>query len=201
MNLARQIEQYLPRQLLELVNDISRQAAERGERVYLVGGVVRDLLLGYPNLDLDLVVEGDAVKLAQQVAETSQAKLLAHHRFGTAKLRYENFTMDLATARKETYAKPGALPTVTPGTLKDDLVRRDFSINAMAISLASDDYEELVDPYQGKNDLEHRLIRILHPGSFSNDATRILRAVRYEQRLGFELETLTAQLLKRDTSM
>jgi tRNA nucleotidyltransferase (CCA-adding enzyme) len=201
MNLARQIEQYLPRQLLELVKDISGKSAKRGQRVYLVGGVVRDLLLGYPNFDLDLVVEGDAVQLAQQVAETSQAKLLAHHRFGTAKLRYENFTLDLATARKETYARPGALPTVTPGTLKDDLIRRDFSINAMAISLAANDYGELVDPYQGKSDLEHRLIRILHPGSFSDDATRILRAVRYEQRLGFELEAQTAQLLKRDIPM
>jgi tRNA nucleotidyltransferase (CCA-adding enzyme) len=201
MNLARQIEQYLPKQLLELVKDISEQAAKLGQRVYLVGGVVRDLLLGYPNFDLDLVIEGDAVKLAQQVAETSQAKLLAHHRFGTAKLRYENFTLDLATARRETYAKPGALPAVTPGTLKDDLIRRDFSINAMAISLASNDYGELVDPYQGKNDLEHCLIRILHPESFSDDATRILRAVRYEQRLGFELETQTAQLLKRDIPM
>jgi tRNA nucleotidyltransferase (CCA-adding enzyme) len=201
MNLARQIEQYLPQQLLELVKDISGQAAKRGERVYLVGGVVRDLLLGYPNFDLDLVVEGDAVKLAQQVAETSQAKLLAHHRFGTAKLRYGDFSLDLATARKETYAKPGALPTVTPGTLKDDLIRRDFSINAMAISLAVNDYGELVDPHQGKGDLEHRLIRILHPGSFSDDATRILRGVRYEQRLGFELETQTAQLLKQDISM
>ena len=201
MNLARQIEQYLPRQLLELVKDISGQAAKRGQRVYLVGGVVRDVLLGYPNFDLDLVVEGDAVKLAQQVAETSQAKLLAHHRFGTAKLGYENFTLDLATARKETYARPGALPTVTPGTLKDDLIRRDFPINAMAISLAANDYGELVDPYQGKNDLEHCLIRILHPESFSDDATRILRAVRYEQRLCFELETQTAQLLKRDIPM
>lgn len=198
MNLARQIEQYLPRQLLELVQNISGQAAERGQRVYLVGGVVRDLLLGYPNFDLDLVVEGDAVKLAQQVAETSQAKLLAHHRFGTAKLRYENFTLDLATARKETYARPGALPAVTPGTLKDDLIRRDFSINTMAISLAANDYGELIDPYQGNSDLEHRLIRILHPGSFSDDATRILRGVRYEQRFGFELEAQTAQLLKRD---
>jgi len=201
MNLARQIKQYLPQPLLELVQEISGQAAKLGQRVYLVGGVVRDLLLGYPNFDLDLVVEGDAVKLAQQVAETSQAKLLAHHRFGTAKLRYENFTLDLATARKETYARPGALPAVTPGTLKDDLIRRDFSINAMAISLAANDYGELVDPHQGKNDLEHRLIRILHPRSFSDDATRILRGIRYEQRLGFELEAQTARLLKRDIPM
>ena len=201
MNLARQIEQYLPQKLLALVKSINGKAVERGERVYLVGGVVRDMFLGYPNFDLDLVVEGAAVKLAQQVAETSQAKLLAHHRFGTAKLRYENFTLDLATARKETYTRPGALPTVTPGTLKDDLIRRDFTINAMAISLGSNDYGDLADPHQGKNDLEHRLIRILHPGSFSDDATRILRAVRYEQRLGFRIETQTARLLKRDIPM
>jgi tRNA nucleotidyltransferase (CCA-adding enzyme) len=201
MNLARQIEEYLPGQLLKLVEDISRQAAELGQKVYIVGGVVRDLLLGYPNFDLDLVVEGDAVKLAQQVAEAGQAKLLAHHRFGTAKLRYESFILDLATARKETYARPGALPAVTPGTLNDDLIRRDFSINAMAISLASNDYGKLIDHYQGKDDLEQRLIRVLHPRSFSDDATRILRGVRYEQRFGFEFEDRTARLLKRDIAM
>ena len=201
MNLARQIEEYLPQHLLKPVQDISGQAAKLGQRAYLVGGLVRDLLLGYPNFDLDLVVEGDAVKLAQKAAQASQAKLLAHHRFGTAKLRYENFTLDLATARKETYARPGALPAVTPGTLKDDLVRRDFSINAMAISLAPNDYGELVDPYQGKNDLEHHLIRILHPGSFTDDATRILRGVCYEQRFDFEFEAQTARLLKRDIPM
>ena len=201
MNLSQQLDQYLSGPLCELAKDVSGQAAKLQQRVYLVGGVVRDLLLGYPNFDLDLVVEGDAVKLAQQVAETSQAKLLAHHRFGTAKLRYENLTLDLATARKETYARPGALPAVTPGTLKDDLIRRDFSINAMAISLTADDYGELVDPYQGKSDLERRLIRILHPGSFTDDATRILRGVCYEQRFGFEFETQTARLLKRDIPM
>jgi tRNA nucleotidyltransferase (CCA-adding enzyme) len=201
MNLARQIEQYLPKPLLELVKDISRQAAKHGQRVYLVGGVVRDLLLGYPNFDLDVVVEGDAVKLAQQVAETGRVKLLAHHRFGTAKLRYEDSVVDLATARKETYARPGALPAVTPGTLEDDLIRRDFSINAMAMSVAANDYGELIDPHRGKTDLEHRLIRVLHPKSFSDDATRILRGVCYEQRLGFEFEARTARLLERDVPM
>ena len=201
MNLAKEIEQHLPSQLLELVKDISRQAAKQGQRVYLVGGIVRDTLLGYPNFDLDLVVEGDAVKLAQQVAKAGGAKLLAHHRFGTAKLKYENFTLDLATARKETYARPGALPAVTFGTLGDDLIRRDFSINAMAVSLVLNDYGELIDPYQGKNDLEQGLIRILHPKSFSDDATRILRGVRYEQRFGFRFEAQTAWLLKRDIPM
>jgi tRNA nucleotidyltransferase (CCA-adding enzyme) len=201
MNLARQIEQHLPRQLLKLVKDIGRQAANQQQRVYLVGGVVRDLLLGYPSFDLDLVIEGDAVKLAEQVAETTRAKLLAHHRFGTAKLRYENFTLDMAMARKETYAKPGALPAVSPGTLRDDLFRRDFSINAMAICLEPNSYGDLIDPHQGRSDLERRLIRILHPNSFRDDATRILRAVRYEQRLGFGLEPQTAELLKRDIPM
>jgi len=201
MNLARQIEQYVPEQFLELVKDISKRATERGQRVYLVGGIVRDMLLGYPNFDIDLVVEGDAVKLAQNVAETSQVRLLVHHRFGTAKLKYDNVTLDLATARKETYKRPGALPTVTPGTLKDDLIRRDFSINAMGISLAANDYGELFDPYNGESDLERQLIRILHPESFSDDATRILRGVCYEQRFGFEFEAKTAQLLKRDIPM
>jgi len=135
------------------------------------------------------------------VAETSKARLLVHRRFGTAKLKYDKCTLDLATARKETYAKPGALPRVTPGTLEDDLYRRDFSINAMAISLASNDYGELVDPYLGKSDLEHRLIRVLHPESFTDDATRILRGVCYEQRFRFEFEAETTRLLERDIPM
>ncbi|MFP3898810.1 MAG: CCA tRNA nucleotidyltransferase [Dehalococcoidia bacterium] len=201
------MERCLPRQLLDFVNDISARAAGRGERVYLVGGIVRGLLLSGPathshlRFDLDLVVEGDAVGLAEQVAVAGGAKLLARHRFGTAKLKYQDFTLDLATARKETYARPGALPTVTPGTLKDDLMRRDFSINAMAISLAREGYGELIDPHQGKRDMEHRLIRVLHPASFSDDATRILRGVRYEQRLGFEFEAQTRRLLIRNIPM
>ncbi len=201
MNLASQIEHYLPQQLLELVRNISLEAERLGQNMYLVGGVVRDLLLGYPNFDLDLVIEGDAVKLARRIAEISDTKLIIHPRFGTAKLSYSNFTLDMATARGETYARPGALPTVTPDSLNGDLFRRDFSINAMAISLNQNNYGELIDPYQGKNDLEHHIIRILHPRSFSDDATRILRAIRYEQRLGFELEPQTAQLLKRDIPM
>ena len=117
MNLGRQLEEYLPPQLLSLAQNVSREAGRQGERVYIVGGIVRDLLLGCPNVDLDLVVEGDAVKLAKRMAETSEVRLLAHHRFGTAKLGYRNFTADLATARKETYPRPGALPVVAPGSV------------------------------------------------------------------------------------
>ncbi len=191
----------MPRPLLEVVKHISTQATGRGERAYLVGGAVRDLLLGYPNLDLDLVVEGDAVQLAQELAETGQADLLATHRFGTATIKCGDHTLDVATARKETYAHPGALPDVIPGTIHDDLARRDFSINAMAMSLSPDDHGELIDLHSGRSDLEQRLIRVLHPGSFRDDATRILRGVRYEQRFGFEFEAQTAGLLIRDAHM
>ena len=201
MNFDWQIKQYLPQQTNDLVKIVCREASELGHKVYLVGGIVRDLILGYPNLDIDLVIEGDAVKLARQVAELTQAQVFTHSHFGTAKLGYGNFTVDMATARRETYVKPGALPVVSPGIIKDDLSRRDFSINAMALSLVSNNYGELIDPYHGKEDLEHQLIRILHPESFSDDATRILRAIRYEQRLGFELETQTGELLKQDSPM
>ena len=195
------MEEHLPRSLLELVGQISTRATGRDERAYLVGGAVRDLLLDSPNLDLDLVIEGDAVQLAQELAEAGQADLLARHSFGTATLRCGDHTLDVATARRETYAYPGALPEVTPGTMRDDLARRDFSVNAMAVSLSPDDHGELIDLCGGRTDLEQGLIRVLHPGSFRDDATRILRGVRYEQRFGLEFEAQTAGLLRRDLHM
>ena len=197
MNLASQIERYLPGDILELLQDIAGEAGRSGQGIYLVGGIVRDLLRGYPNFDLDLVTEGDAPELAARIARITGAKLVVHPRFGTAKIKSGKFGIDIATARSETYARPGALPAVMPGSIEKDLFRRDFSINAMAISLAAKGYGELLDPYHGKDDLDRRLIRILHPASFSDDATRILRAVRYEQRLGFELETETSRRLKQ----
>ncbi len=201
MNLASKVKSYFPKELLELLRDTSKEASKLGQRVYLVGGIVRDLLLGYPNFDLDLVTEGDAVELANRIARISEAGLVIHPRFSTAKINSGDFAIDIATARSETYARPGALPTVTPSSIEKDLFRRDFSINAMAISLTAEDYGQLLDPHHGKDDLHSHLIRILHPDSFSDDATRILRAIRYEQRLGFNLERKTARLLKRDISM
>src|SRR4030042_2419515 len=200
-NLSTQLEKYLPPPILALAKIAGREASEVGLGLNLVGGVVRDLFLSRANFDFDLVVEGDAIRLARKLAKDSQAKLKIHSRFGTAKLNYPGFSLDLATARSETYSKPGALPTVKPGKLKDDLIRRDFSINAMALCLMPHRFGELIDLYQGKDDLEHRLIRILHPNSFIDDATRILRAIRYEQRLGFKLETETEKLLRRDVTM
>ena len=201
INLGSQVERYLPRQIQELLGAISKEANLSGQRLYLVGGIVRDLLLNHPNFDLDLVTEGDAIVLAKRIVPLTKAKLLVHPHFGTAKLSYDNFSMDIATTRSETYAKPGVLPTVTPANISIDLFRRDFSINAMAISLNYDDYGMLIDPCGGKSDLENRLIRILHPNSFHDDATRILRAFRYQQRLGFEFESQTGQLLRRDVTM
>jgi len=183
---------------LQLAAEIS-QAQGRG--LYLVGGAVRDLLLGRANLDFDLVVEGDAPRLARQMGKASEEKVVTHPRFGTAKFRRGDLSIDLITARSETYPRPGALPEVKPGTIGDDLLRRDFSVNAMAIHLSPDSFGELFDPHGGKIDLERGLIRVLHDKSFVDDATRMLRALRYEHRLGFHLEQDTERLMRRDKYM
>ena len=201
INLASKIEARLPAELVDLMRAAGETAHSRGQSLYLVGGVVRDLLLGKPNLDLDLVVEGDAIKLANQIIQDRQGKLITHPRFGTAKLQWNKWSVDLATARSETYVKPGALPRVQPGSLNSDLSRRDFTINTMAICLDPSRYGELIDLYGGLDDLELKLIRVLHEKSFIDDATRIWRGLRYEQRLDFRLEPATLQLLRRDIPM
>lgn len=159
--------------------------------VYLVGGAVRDLLLGRGrSANLDLVVEGDAVALAERLG----AEVLEHERFGTATVRLDGLEVDVAAARTETYARPGSLPDVATGaTLDADLARRDFTINAMAVPLEE---PELVDPLDGRADLEAGLLRVLHPGSFADDPTRALRAARYAARLDFAPETETEELLR-----
>jgi tRNA nucleotidyltransferase (CCA-adding enzyme) len=163
-----------------------------------VGGAVRDLLLGRPNFDLDIVVESEAVRAARELAAKTGAKLTAHERFNTARLRFDSWIVDMATCRSETYTRPGALPSVRSGTLRDDLFRRDFTINAMAVRLTGPGHGELIDFYGGRNDLQAKLVRVLHDRSFVDDATRVWRAVRYEQRLGFSIEPHTLELLKRD---
>jgi tRNA nucleotidyltransferase (CCA-adding enzyme) len=200
-NLSSLIEKNLPEELLTLAKKLAALAVSRNEPLYLVGGVVRDLLLGIPNLDLDFVVEGDAIELAKELAQTTNAKLITHPMFNTANIKLGKWSIDIAMARTETYTKPGALPSVKPGTLKTDLFRRDFTINAMAISLSQTKYGELVDLYGGLDDLKNKLIRMLHEKSFIDDATRIWRAIRYEQRLDFQIEHETLRLLKRDIPM
>jgi len=196
------MREYLPQELLDFLHIAAGVANARGQRLYLVGGAVRDLLLQRrPRLDFDLVVEGDAPTLARQLAKASGEEVVVHRRFGTAKFHCGDVSIDLVTARSETYPRPGALPEVRPGTIGDDLLRRDFSINAMAIDLSPATFGQLLDPHGGRSDLERGLIRILHDRSFIDDATRILRALRYEQRLCFKLEPNTERLLRQNASM
>jgi tRNA nucleotidyltransferase (CCA-adding enzyme) len=201
VDLVREIKKQLPAELVEFMQKAGEVAARQGQSLYLVGGVVRDLFLRRTNLDLDLVVDGDAIKLAQRLAGIIPAKIITHSRFNTAKLRWDKWSVDLATVRSETYDRPGALPRVKTGTLATDLFRRDFTINAMAIELTVSRYGQLIDLYGGRDDLEHKLIRFLHEKSFIDDATRIWRALRYEQRLDFQLEANTLRRLKRDVPM
>jgi len=198
INLSGQIKKQLPAELVNFMQAAGKIALSQGQNLYLVGGVVRDLLLRKANFDLDLVLEGDAINLARQLHQPEAMKLTTHPHFGTAKLQWDKWSVDLTTARSETYSQPGALPRVKPGSIESDLFRRDFTINAMAVHLNPNHYGELVDLYGGRDDLEHQLIRILHEKSFSDDATRIWRALRYEQRLDFKLEANTRKLLRRD---
>ena len=198
VNLAQEMEEQIPHDLLEFILKAGGLAQKQQQRLYLVGGAVRDLLLERCTLDIDLVVEGDAIKMAQDLAPINQSKVTLHSRFGTAKLQWRNRSADITTARAETYARPGALPTVRPGTIAEDLARRDFTVNAMAIELNPQHFGELIDPHDGWRDIEKRLIRVLHEKSFIDDATRIWRALRYEQRLDFNIEPLTLKLIKRD---
>lgn len=174
-----------------------RSADRHNMTAYLVGGLVRDLFLGVKNLDLDIVVEGDGIRFAEDIAGTLGVRLIAHRRFGTATLFINpDFKVDIATTRRETYPQPASLPVVERGSLRDDLARRDFSINAMAISINGNNPGELVDFFGGSSDISLRKIRVLHGRSFIDDPTRILRAVRFEQRYGFQIETDTLKYLK-----
>ncbi len=180
---------------LALLNALRRLASVDAVPVYLVGGPVRDLLLGEPGQDLDFAVEGDAPALARQLARELDGRAVIHSRFGTATFTAANMRVDLVTARREVYPKPGSLPQVFPGTIYDDLARRDFSVNAMALPLSGAD-QQLLAPAGGVDDLNREVIRILHPASFVDDPTRLLRAARYEQRLGFRLERDTESRLR-----
>ena len=157
---------------------------------YLVGGVVRDLLLARPRLDIDVVIEGDVAALA----DAPGFVLESGGRFLTGKLSLDGAEIDIAQARAETYPQPGALPEVTPATIDQDLARRDFTVNAMAIPLAGN--AELIDPHGGLDDLRAGTLRVLHDRSFIDDPTRALRAARYAARFDLELEPRTEKLLR-----
>ena len=186
---------------LNVLRLIGRLADERGLSVYFVGGGVRDLLLKRENWDLDLTVEGDGIAFARLVADRYGAGLAVFERFATARLAFpDGLKMDIATTRRESYAQPAVLPTVQPASIEEDLHRRDFTINAIAMQLNPGQFGRLLDAYGGQRDLRACTIRVLHAGSFQDDPTRIFRAIRFEQRFGFRIERITARLLAQAAS-
>jgi tRNA nucleotidyltransferase (CCA-adding enzyme) len=189
---------------LARVFEAVQAVSEHVEGVYLVGGTVRDILLGEQGFDVDIAVEGDAIALAEALAEELGGRARPHEKFGTAVVVYgedERERVDVVTCRTEFYASPGALPAVEHATIHEDLFRRDFTINAMAVSLKGADYGRLVDPFQGRADLDRGAIRVLHNLSFIDDPTRIFRAIRYENRLGFRMEPHTERLARACVEM
>ena len=184
-------EQELAPELRRSYPELDAIRAAAGEPVYLVGGAVRDLLLGRGRADLDLVVEGDAIALARKLG----AEPVEHERFATAKVELAGHEIDIAAARSETYANPGALPEVSPAAaIDEDLARRDFTVNAIAIPLGGE--PRLIDPHGGRPDLEGGILRVLHRDSFVDDPTRAIRAARYAARLGLVPDEETEALLR-----
>jgi len=221
MNLSTRLESALPPVRLALLKTIAGLAHERRMAAYIVGGFVRDLILERPGLDFDVVVEGDAVSLAGQLQSKFGGQLVVHRQFGTAKWDIREITvqlaaqlsapdatiegpavvdlpefLDLISARTEFYDRPTALPTVERSSIKLDLHRRDFTINTLALRLDGRHYGDLYDYWGGLGDLKNGLVRVLHSLSFVDDPTRMMRAVRFEQRFGFRIEPRTLQLLE-----
>jgi tRNA nucleotidyltransferase (CCA-adding enzyme) len=194
---AQRLRQNLPAPVQRLLEQVGELAARRNAQAYVVGGFVRDLLLGVRNLDVDILAEPDGIDLAEALAAESDGTLKTEPRFGTAKVTLpDGFDIDFASARTESYAHPGALPEVETSSISDDLRRRDFTINAMAIALRPEHFGALLDPFGGERDLERRRIRVLHNLSFVDDPTRLFRAVRFEERYQFRMEPHTEVLAR-----
>ncbi|NJN69887.1 MAG: CBS domain-containing protein, partial [Nitrospira sp.] len=201
-NVTGLLRSRLPKRVVTLLEEAGRFADRCDVPLYVVGGCVRDLLLNIENLDLDLVVEGDGIAFARQLGEVVHARVKVHERFGTAILLLpDGFRLDVATARTEYYEYPTALPTVEQSSIKKDLYRRDFTINALAIRLNGKSFGEVLDFYGGQRDLNEKIIRVLHGLSFVEDPTRVFRAVRFEIRYGFRLGRDTTALIEGAVKM
>ena len=188
----------LPENIRDFAKTVGKLAKSLGMKAYIVGGVVRDIILGKPVWDIDIVVEGgNAIELAKEVAKHYGVKYHPFEEFKTAHLKIGDLKVEFATARRESYEKSGAYPKVEPASLKGDIFRRDFTINTMAISINPEDFETLIDYLGGLEDLKKGIIRVLHPASFIEDPVRILRALRFAGRFGFELSKGTKTLLKQ----
>lgn len=192
----------LDKKTLMLLREVGETAEKLGFNSYVAGGFVRDLLLHVENHDIDIVIEGDGIKFAKEYAEIKHAAVRTHEKFGTATVILpDDLRIDVATARLEYYKYPAAIPTVELSSIKLDLYRRDFTINAMAIHLNPDRFGTLVDFFNSQNDLRERRIRILHNLSFVEDPTRIFRAIRFEQRLDFQISKHAEKLMKNAVEM
>jgi tRNA nucleotidyltransferase (CCA-adding enzyme) len=186
---------------LERVFEAVQAVGEGFEGVYLVGGAVRDLLMDEPSFDVDIAVEGDGIAFGRALAKALAGRVVPHDKFGTAVVVFDEGRVDVATARTEFYDYPGALPAVEQATIRQDLYRRDFTINALAVSLKGDDFGRLVDFFGGLRDLEAGVLRVLHNLSFIDDPTRLFRALRYENRYGFHMEAHTLALARACVEM
>jgi tRNA nucleotidyltransferase (CCA-adding enzyme) len=201
-NLGSIMAQILPRAIIVLLREIGETAAALGCSAYVAGGFVRDLLLHVRNTDIDIVIEGDGISFAKTLAEQHHGIVHPHEKFGTATVIFpDQSRVDVATARLEYYEHPAALPTVEHSSIKLDLYRRDFTINAMAIHLNPERFGTLVDYFNCQNDLKERRIQVLHNLSFVEDPTRIFRAIRFEGRLDFTLTRHTEKLIKNTVQM
>ncbi|WP_301110004.1 CBS domain-containing protein [Sporosarcina sp.] len=193
--LAGKMGEQLPEEVCRLLKEIGKTASEMNTPVYLIGGIVRDILLNRPNDDIDIVAEGDGIHLARGLQEAYGGEVLEHESFGTATWTHPSgLSIDVTSSRLEYYEQPAALPEVEKSVLGDDLQRRDFTINAMAIRLNEESFGELIDPFGGQYDLLEQKIKILHNISFVEDPTRIFRAVRFEGRFGFSMDDQTEKL-------
>ena len=204
MNLSERIDSYLTSEMLKLIRLVKAEAEKLHLPLFIVGGSVRDLVLGRRLNDFDLIVEGNAIRLARSLASKHGGGVTAHTKFGTAKWflpknlmadAEAHDTLDLISARSETYKHPAALPAVKLGNITDDLHRRDFTINALAIRLDGSYFGELRDDLNGLEDVQKGIVRVLHPISFTEDPTRMYRAVRYEGRYGFRIAANTLALI------
>ncbi|MBW1667850.1 MAG: CBS domain-containing protein [Deltaproteobacteria bacterium] len=196
-NVAGLLKERLPRRLIQLFKEFGNVADMMGYNAYLVGGIVRDVILKRENLDVDIVIEGDGIKFAHEYAAHHEVKVRSHKKFGTVVLVFpDGFKVDIATARIEYYDSPAAPPTVETSSLKMDLYRRDFTINTLAVKLNKRDYGTLVDYFGAQKDIREKVIRVLHNLSFVEDPTRVLRAIRFEQRFGLKIGKLTLALMK-----
>ena len=199
-DLKDKIDSYFPQKYKRILKTASRVSRQMGFRVFLVGGIVRDMILGKDNLDIDLVIEGDGIAFANTLAKKINAKSESHSKFHTAVIILPDKNhIDIATSRIEYYEKPAALPSVETGSIRQDLARRDFTINAMAVSLNREDFGELLDYFGGLKDIHKKKIRVLHKLSFIEDPTRVFRAVRFEQRYGFTMDKQTDRLMGSPT--